>query len=254
MSRCSLTRYGIRFTLTAFLVSGNPCVHAAETTVAVAANFNGPATDIAAAFEAATGHRTVLSFGSTGQLYTQISQGAPFDVYLAADLARPAKAVDQGLAVADTLFTYATGRLVLFSRDETRVRGADTLRVGGFDRIALANPLTAPYGAAAVAVMQSLDVHESLRSKLVQGNNIAQTYQFVETGNAELGFVALSQVVRHNRGSRWIVPESLHPPIAQAAVLLKPGVGNPAARAFLTFLKGQEADRMKRHHGYHSGG
>jgi molybdate transport system substrate-binding protein len=223
---------------------------AAEVKVAVAANFTDAAKEIGTVFEQATGHTAVFSFGSTGQLYAQIIQDAPFEVFLAADQERPGKAVEEGLAVADSRSTYAAGKIVLFSRDPDLVQGRATLKEGGFAKIAIANPVTAPYGAAAVEAMQALGVYEALAPKLVQGNNIAQTYQFVETGNAEVGFVALSQVVGHDEGSRWIVPEALYSVIAQDAVLLKRGADNAAARAFMEFLNGPEANAVKEKYGY----
>ncbi|MGE4220021.1 MAG: molybdate ABC transporter substrate-binding protein [Alphaproteobacteria bacterium] len=230
-----------------------PAVQAAETKVAVAANFTEAAKEIGAAFETATGHKAVFSFGSTGQLYNQIAQAAPFEVFLAADRATPKKAVDEGFALADSRFVYATGRIVLFSKDKALVKGAETLKAGSFAKIAIANPATAPYGAAAVAAMKALGVYDALSAKIVQGNNIAQTYQFVDTGNAEIGFVALSQVANGDEGSRWAVPGDLYPAIAQDAVLLKTGAGNPAARAFLAFLKGPEARAIKEKYGYGPG-
>jgi molybdate transport system substrate-binding protein len=226
---------------------------AGEAKIAVAANFTDAAKEIAALFERATGHKAVLSFGSSGQFYTQISQGAPFEVFLSADQERPKKAVDDGFAAGDTLFTYATGKIVLFSKDKTRIKGEATLKAGDFTKVAIANPATAPYGAAAVQAMKSLGVYDAVSAKIVQGNNIAQTYQFVDTGNAEIGFVALSQVIGRDEGSRWIVPQNLYPPIAQDAVLLKKGAGNEAARAFVAFLKGKEARAVKEKYGYGPG-
>lgn len=234
----------------ALLLSATAGARAAETNVAVAANFTEPAKEIAKAFEARTGHRAVLSFGSTGQFYNQIRQGAPFTVFLAADDVTPPKAVAEGLAVADSRFTYAVGRLVLWSRDPATVTDEGTLRRGAFDRIAIANPALAPYGAAAIQAMTKLGVYDALKPKLVQGNNIAQTYQFVETGNAEVGFVALSQVIARGEGSRWPVPEALHDPIRQDAVLLRKGEADEAARAFLAFLKGPEAAAVIARYGY----
>jgi molybdate transport system substrate-binding protein len=234
--------------LTTFVAAGS--AGAGEARVAVAANFAEAVRAIGERFTAATGHRALFSFGSTGTLYAQIGQGAPFEVYLAADRARPERAVVEGLAVPGSRFTYASGRLVLYSRDPDRVRGADTLRQGDFTRLAIANPVTAPYGAAAVAAMEALGVYRDLAPRLVQGNNVAQAYQFVATGNAEVGLVALSQVAGHGRGSRWPVPAELHPPIAQDAVLLRRGAENPAARAFLDFLRGPEAEAVKRTFGY----
>ncbi len=239
--------------LAAQVAGGTPAARAGETRVAVAANFAAAAGEIGALFERQTGHRALLSFGSTGQLYAQISQGAPFDVFLAADQVRPEKAVAEGFAVPASRFTYATGRLVLFSPDEARVRGAATLRGGDFAKIAVANPTTAPYGAAAVQTMRALGVYDALARKIVFGSNVAQAYQFVETGNAEVGFVALSQVARHAGGSRWIVPDDLHAPIAQDAVLLERGAHDEAARAFLDFLKGPAARAVLEAYGYRAG-
>jgi molybdate transport system substrate-binding protein len=237
--------------IAACLIAGS--AHAGEVKVAVAANFTQAAKEIGGAFEEATGHKAIFSFGSTGQLYTQITQEAPFEVFLAADRAHPKKAADEGLAVAESLFTYATGRIVLFSKDKDLVTDGETLKDANFTRIAIANPATAPYGAAAVETMKKLGVYEALEPKIVQGNNIAQTYQFVETGNAELGFVALAQVVTHDEGSRWIVPEDVYSTIAQDAVLLKMGEDNEAPLAFLEFLRSDAAKAVKEKYGYGAG-
>ncbi len=234
------------------LFAAAPAV-AAEIRVAVAANFVEPVKEIGALFTKATGHQAVFSSGATGQLYTQITQDAPFEVFLAADQATPQQAIDEGFAVAGTRFTYATGRLALFSKDPALVKGEAALTEGRFAKLAIANPATAPYGAAAVEAMKALGVHDALAPKLVQGNNSAQTYQFVETGNAELGFVALSQIVRHTEGSRWLVPDRLHSPIAQDAVLLQRGADSAAARTFLAFLKGPEARVIVERFGYGTG-
>jgi molybdate transport system substrate-binding protein len=227
--------------------------HAGQTNVAVAANFADAAEEIAQAFKAKTGDEAVLSLGSTGQLYTQISQGAPFEVFLAADEERPKKAIKNGLAVPDSRFTYATGKIVLWSQDPNLVRGEATLRTGDFTRIAIANPTAAPYGAAAVQAMRALGVYDRLEPKIVQGNNIAQTYQFVATGNAELGFVALSQVANTTEGSRWLVPGDLYDRLRQDAVLLKKGADSAVAKAFVAFLKGPEAARIMERYGYGTG-
>lgn len=235
---------------TGLLLSATATAHAAETNVAVAANFTEPAKEIAKAFEAKTGHKAVLSFGATGQFYAQIRQEAPFTVFLAADDDTPRKAVEDGLAVADSRFTYAIGRLVLWSTDPAKVGGEETLKKGAFEKIAIANPAVAPYGAAAAQAMKKLGVYEALQPKLVQGNTIAQTYQFVETGNAEVGFVALSQVITRNEGSRWAVPDTLHDPIRQDAVLLKKGASDEAAKAFVAFLKSPEAGAVIAKYGY----
>jgi molybdate transport system substrate-binding protein len=227
---------------------------AGEVRIAVAANFVEAARDIARAFELESGYRVLLSFGSTGQLYTQISQAAPFEVFLAADRERPALAVREGLALPGSRFTYASGRLVLYSRDPQLVSGETGLRTASFTRLAIANPATAPYGAAALDVLRRLGVYETLAGRLVRGNNIAQAYQFVATGNAELGFVAQSQVARVQGGSRWLVPAHLHPPLAQDAVLLARGRDNPAAAAFLAYLRTPAATAVMRRYGYDTDG
>jgi len=220
-----------------------------EVRVAAAANFSSAAQEIGELFEDATGHQALLSFGSSGQLYAQITQGAPFDVFLAADRGYPRRAVQDGHGVAGSVFTYATGRLVLFSADPGVVNGRGTLQ-GEFTRLAIANPDLAPYGAAAVDVLDALGLADRLQARLVRGNNVAQTYQFVMTGNAELGFVALAQVIAHEHGSRWIVPSELHSPIAQDAALLARASGSEAAAAFLAFLRGPAAAAVLARYGY----
>jgi molybdate transport system substrate-binding protein len=232
------------------IFSISPAVHAATTNVPVAANFTEPAKEIAQLFENNTGHKVLLSFGATGQFYTQIVQAAPFQVFLSADQSTPKKLVDEGFALADSLFTYAVGKLVLFSANATTVNGEQTLRDAKFNKIAIADPVTAPYGAAAVETMKALNVYDALVGKIVQGSNISQTFQFVDTGNAELGFVALSQVVTTKGGSKWIVPLNLYSPIRQDAVLLRGGTDNVAAKAFLAFLKGAEATAVMERFGY----
>jgi molybdate transport system substrate-binding protein len=223
---------------------------AGQTNVAVAANFTEAAKEIATAFKAKTGNDVVLSFGATGQLYTQITQSAPFEVFLAADEARPKKAVEDGLAAPQSLFTYAIGKLVLWSKDPALIKGPETLNNSAFAKLAYCNPVAAPYGAAAVETLNALLLYDKLQTKLVQGESIAQAFQFVETGNAELGFVALSQVARSDAGSRWLVPQNLYTPIRQDAVLLKKGAENAAAAAFLAFLKGPEARGIIKKYGY----
>lgn len=225
-------------------------VHAGETQVAVAANFTEPAAEIARLFAEETGHTAKLSFGSSGQFLTQITQGAPFEVFLSADAARPARAIADGLAVPGTDFTYAVGTLVLWSTEAGRVTGPETLKAGDFRHLAIADPKSAPYGQAAVETLQALGLYDTLAPKIVQGTSIAQAQQFVATGNAELGFVALAQVVGTEGGSRWEVPDDLHQPILQDAVLLKVGADNEAAKAFLDFLKGTEARAVIRSFGY----
>ncbi len=227
---------------------------AAEVSVAVAANFTAPMQRIAAAFEQDTGHRAVLAFGSTGKFYAQIKNGAPFQVLLSADDETPARLEREGLGVSGTRFTYAIGRLVLWSRQPGLVDDkGDVLRSGKFERIALADPKLAPYGAAAVEVLNGLGLTSSLAPKFVQGENIAQTYQFVATGNAELGFVALSQVFADGKltqGSAWMVPASLHAPIRQDAVVLSPGKDSAAAAALMAYLRNDKARAIIRSFGY----
>jgi molybdate transport system substrate-binding protein len=215
----------------------------------VAANFTEPAKAIAAAFERATGDAPRLSSGSSGQFYAQIEHGAPYAVLLSADAARPQKLEQEGLGVAGTRFTYAVGRLALYSTTPG-LAGPRTLASGRFGKLAVADPATAPYGEAAVQTLQHLGLYERVKPKLVTGASIAQAYQFTAAGAADLGFVALSQVVDAQRGSRWVVPEADHAPIAQDAVLLAPGRDSPAAKAFLAFLKGPQARAIIRRYGY----
>jgi molybdate transport system substrate-binding protein len=218
--------------------------HADETQVAVAANFAGPVQKIAAEFEKQTGHKVIIVTGSTGKFYAQIVNGAPFDILLAADDETPAKLEKEGHSVVGKRFTYAIGKLVLWSPKSAVVDAkGEVLKNGGFDHISVANPKLAPYGAAAVETMKALGVYDSLQAKVVTGENIAQTHQFVATGNALLGFVALSQVLKDGKieGSAWIVPEKLYSPIRQDAVLLNKGKDNKAATAFLDFLKNNKA-------------
>ena len=228
--------------------------HAAEVQVAVAANFTAPMKEIAAAFERDTGHRALLAFGATGKFYAQIKNGAPFEVFLAADAKTPAKLEDEGAAVAGSRFTYAIGKLVLWSAQPGYVdeRG-EVLAKGAFRHLAIANPKTAPYGAAAMEVLRRLGLAESLADRLVTGENIAQAYQFVASGNAELGFVALSQVMDDGKlagGSAWIVPEDYYGEIRQDAAILATGRDNPAAQALVDYLKGDAAAAIIGAYGY----
>ena len=223
---------------------------AGSTHVAVAANFTEAANGIAAAFKSATGHEAVLSFGASGALYAQITQGAPYDILLSADQDRPRQAVEAGLASPDARFTYAIGKLALWSRDGRATLGEAALRAGDFNKLAIANPAAAPYGEAAIETLKALKLYDALSGKVVQGASIAQTFQFAETGNAELAFVALSQIVKRTEGGRWLAPQALYKPILQDAVLLKKGEANEAAKAFISFLKGDEARRLIEAQGY----
>ena len=227
---------------------------AGEVNLAVAANFTAPMQKIARAFEQDTGHKAVLSFGSTGNLYAQIKNGAPFQMLLAADEETPLKLEKEGLAQAGSRFTYATGQLALWSKQPGLVDDkGEVLKSGKFQRLAIASPKLAPYGAAALETLSKLGLLQDLQPKIVQGDNIAQTYQFVATENAQLGFVALSQVMVDGKlvqGSAWVVPAPLHAPIAQAAVLLGKGNDNPAAVALMRYLRRDRAKALIRSFGY----
>ena len=228
--------------------------HADEVQVAVAANFTAPMQQIAAEFEKDTGHKTVLAFGATGKFYAQISNGAPFEVLLSADDETPARLEKELLAAPRTRFTYAIGKLVLWSAKEGFVDSkGDVLRTGKFTHLSLANPKTAPYGAAAIEAMKKLEVFENIQPRLVQGENISQAHQFIATGNAELGFVALSQVYKDGKvtsGSAWIVPANLYAPIRQDAVILAKGRSNRAATALVDYLKTNKARAIIKSYGY----
>ncbi|MGZ3298907.1 MAG: molybdate ABC transporter substrate-binding protein [Asticcacaulis sp.] len=235
------------------ILLGAPAGHAMahDVPVAVAANFTDAAKDIAAAFEAKTGNHVVMSFGSSGAFLSQIEQGAPFEVFLSADAERPAKLEAGGFAVAGTRFVYAWGELVLWSAKPGFVdNNGAVLAQGHFDHLAIADPSAAPYGVAAVETLKKLNLYEKLQPKVVKGASIAQAYSFVDTGAAELGFVALSQVYKDRHGSMWRVPAADYAPIDQQAVLLTPGATDPAARAFLDFLKSGEAKQIILSYGY----
>jgi molybdate transport system substrate-binding protein len=227
---------------------------AGEVTAAVAANFTAAINKLAPKFEQATGHKLVASFGATGKLYAQIRNGAPFDVLLAADDEHPRRLETEGVAVAGTRFTYAIGRLALWSTDPKMVdsNGA-VLKSDRFAHLAVANAKTAPYGAAAEQALHRLGVWERVASRLVRGENTTQTFQFVSTGNAALGFVALAQVRAlppARQGSYWIVPAKLYEPLRQDAVLLKRGADNAAARALLDYLRTPDVKSVIQDLGY----
>jgi molybdate transport system substrate-binding protein len=221
--------------------------HAETVNVAVAANFTAAAEALAEAFKAETGHDVVLSFGATGGLYTQITQAAPFEVFLSADDTHPARAIEEGFGVEGTNFTYAVGALALYSTT-LDVSGGEAALDGDYSKLAIANPETAPYGIAAVEALKALGKYDALSPRFVVGENITQTLQFIETGNAEIGFVAASQIV--GKGSQWIVPAELHEPIVQDAVLLKTGEANPVAIQFLEYLKSDAAVAIIKAAGY----
>lgn len=233
------------------LLSCSVC--AEEVQVAVAANFSAPMQTIAAQFEQQSGHKVLLSFGATGKFYAQIKNAAPFDILLAADQATPSRLTLE--AVSGTQFTYAVGALVLWSATPNLIDPqGGVLQHGSFNHLAIASPIAAPYGLAALQTLKGLHLYEALVPKLVEGESIGQAYAFVATGNAELGFVALSQVWDGNgfrSGSGWIVPEDLHTPLRQDAVLLRHGEKNPAALALMNYLKSEAARSVMRRYGYH---
>lgn len=243
-----------RRALSGLLVLLCASAQADEVQVAVAANFAGPMKAIAAVFEKTTGHRAELITGSTGKFYAQIKSGAPFDVFLAADDETPAKLEQESLAVKGSRFTYATGKLVLWSANTNLVDGkGEVLKKGEFKKLAIANPKVAPYGAAAVETLTKLGLLDAITPKLVQGESIGQTFSFISTGNAELGFVALSQVLEGGKlksGSAWTVPANLHGPIVQDAVVLARGKDNKAAAELVALLKSPRIKDLIRSYGY----
>ena len=238
--------------ITSFTV-GTAC--ADDVQVAVAANFTAPIQAIANDFEKDTGHKLIAAYGATGQFYTQIKNGAPFEVFLAADDSTPEKLEKEGETVPGSRFTYAVGTLALWSAKDGYVDPeGQVLKEGTYQHLAIANPKAAPYGLAATQVLEKMGLTEKVKDKLVEGQNITQAYQFVSTGNAQLGFVALSQIYKDGKvssGSAWIIPEALHDPIKQDAVILKKGANNPAAKALTEYLKGPKAAAIIKSFGYH---
>lgn len=251
------THKGSKAVLALALVAGlglaSSALHAAQVSIAVAANFTDATRDLIPLFEQATGHSVKVSFGSTGKLYAQIQNGAPFALFLAADSLRPQKAEAEGLAVDGTRFTYAVGKLALWSPRPGVFGDAEAyLKQGDFAHLAIANPKTAPYGLAAQQVLTRLGVWEALQGRVVRGDSIAQTFQFTATGNADAGFVALSQVRawKDSEATLWEVPQAYYAPIEQQAVLLERGERNPAARELLEFLKSDAARAVITGYGY----
>ncbi len=238
----------------ALLVLASHVTKADEVNVAVAANFSGPMRLIAADFERATGHKAVIAHGTVGKFYSQIKAGAPFELLVSADEDTPARLEAEGLALPETRFTYAIGKLVLWSTKPGLVdEKGEVLKRGEFLHLAIANPKVAVYGAAAMTVLEKLGLQAQVASKLVTGENITQAHQFVATGNADLGFVALSQIYKdghYAEGSHWRVPESLYPPLRQDAVILTRGKDSTAARSLLAWLRSDAAKKVIRAHGY----
>lgn len=244
----------VKLSIVFALCAGTVTASADEVQVAVAANFTAPMQEIATAFEAATGHKVLASFGSTGKFYSQIKNGAPFEMLLAADQETPAKLEQEGAAVPKSSVTYAIGKLVLWSAKPDFVdQKGKVLKDGKFEHLAIANPKLAPYGAAGIEAMKGMGVFAAIEPKLVQADNIGQAFQFVSTGNADLGFVALSQVFKDGKiatGSAWMVPEKLYKPIRQNAVVLTPGKDHPAVAALMKFLKTEKARAIIGAYGY----
>ncbi len=243
-----------RYVVAAIALGGATLLHAAEVKVAVAANFTAAMKEIVTQFEASSGHTALVSYGSTGKLYAQIENGAPYGLFLSADASRPQMLEEAGRAVPGSRFTYAKGKLTLWSATPGLVdaEGA-VLKAGGDGKIAIANPKGAPYGAAAVQVLEKLGLWEAVQARVVQGDSISQTYQFVSTGNAPIGFVALAQVAllpADQAGSRWDVPQSLYDPIEQQAVLLDKGADNEAAKALHAYLQSDAAHAIIERYGY----
>ena len=249
-----MRRFSLQFMQALLLLVLAPVSCLAEQAlVAVASNFSAPARAIVSVFERETGHSVRLSQGSSGKLYAQILNGAPFDLFLSADTEKPALLIEAGLADEVSKRTYAYGALALWASKEGVLINAETLRAGNFSRLAQANPRLAPYGLAAQQVIDRLALTDALAAKQVTGESISQAYQFVTTGNAELGFVALSQVMNDDglsRGSLWRVPQDLYDPIAQDAVLLNRGLNNIAAQEFMRFLMSAEASVILANYGY----
>lgn len=241
-------RAAVNFLIIFLTIISGSHAQADDITVAVAANFTQAAKHLAKDFEAASGHQVQLAFGASGAHYAQIRQGAPFDAFLSADAKLPTLLEKEGKALPDSRFTYARGRLALWSPKSGLVGVGDVvLRAGKFKHLAIANPRLAPYGQAAQQTLTALGLWDSLQTTLVRGENIGQTYQFVRTGAAELGFVALSQVMEEDPTCYWVVPQKLHPPLDQQAILLS---DTPAARAFLAFIKSDAGKTIIHRYGY----
>lgn len=252
MTRAAIFRSSGRFALLALILVSTQS-HADMVRVAVAANFTDASRSLAKAFRESTDHVIKISYGSTGKLYAQIEHGAPYDVFMSADTERPARAIKEGLAVPDSQFVYARGKLVLWSANPDLFEdGEGFIRSGKFKHLAIANPKTAPYGLAAQQVMQTMGVWDGLQDKLVRGDSIAQVFQFVATENSEIGLIAYSQIRgwKGNPGRTWEIPEDLYQPIDQAAVLLSRAGDNTAAEAFIDFMKTDEAHKIIRSYGY----
>lgn len=244
----------MKFIFMFLLLTLAPSSFADNILVAVASNFKAPMEKISAQFSKKTGHQLLISFGSTGKFYTQIKNDAPFDVFLSADQDHPAKLAQNNLALKETQFTYAIGKLVLWSPDSKIVdRKGEVLLKGSYQHLAIANPKLAPYGVAARETLSQFGLWERLQSRLVFGENITQTHQFVASGNADLGFVAYSQLIipkKAIKGSFWLVPQKMYSPLKQDAILLTKGKNKSAVKEFLAFLKSEIAKTIIKEYGY----
>lgn len=243
-----------KMTLMALLLGVCVSTQAAEVKLAIAANFTKPMPDLAPVYEKMTGDKLVMSFGATGALYAQIKNGAPFDILLSADDKATVRAVTEGLGVEGSTFTYAIGKLVLWSKQADFVKDAKVLESEKVQKLAVADPKLAPYGVAAEETLRHLGLYEKLQPKFVIGGNIGKTYQFVSSENAQVGFIALSQCYKNGKfteGSGWIVPAEYYNPIMQDGVLLTNGQNKEAAKKFIDFLKSSpEADKVREAFGY----
>jgi len=249
-------KYLTPFIVSALLLSSSS-LFAGQVNVAVAGNFFKPIKVLASAFELKSGHQVILSTASTGKLYAQINNGAPFELFFAADQRRPSTLVRDNLAVANSQFTYAKGQLVLWSKDINAVDSqGNILHSLGLARLAIANPKAAPYGEQAINALQKMGIYQQIATKLVEGQNIGQTYQYISSGSVLMGIVALSQVMvdgHINAGSYWVIPRDFYQPIQQDAVLLEKGKNNPVAHAFVNYLKSADALKIIRSFGYEVG-
>lgn len=240
------------FSCAFFLIS--PLSNAAQIIVAVASNFSEPAKQIAKQFEHKYNTKVIISSAGTGVLANQIKNGAPYEILLSADKTTPQQLIQDGYAVKDTQFTYAQGQLVLWSKQTNFITNdANILKTNKFNFLAIANPKLAPYGSAAMQTLAKLGLTESIKNKIVTGDNISNTYQFVATGNADLGFVALSQIMNNGKitaGSYWIVPQNITPLIQQDAIILNVGKNNPASQQFMNFIKSKTVQQIIKSYGY----
>ncbi len=240
----------------ALMLAAAPCAFAAEVTVAAAADLNFALKDLAAGFEKATGNRVLLSLGSSGNFFAQIENGAPFDVFFSADVDYPRRLAAAGYADPATLYVYALGKLVLWSPRggiEVQRLGMDALLAPGVERIAIANPEHAPYGRAALAALKHAGVYQRVRSKLVLGENVSQAAQFVDSGNAQAGIVALAIALApslKDRGQYWEIPQAWYPPLEQAAVITKNTRGRTTAEAFLRYVRSPAGQAILRAYGF----